>query len=130
VGLFVAGLVISNIIAVKLFAFGPLALPAAAIILPAARIIGDVVAEAHGCRVARWVIWTDFAGNLLAILANEAVGPGCLQETPTGEVWPYPPEADARPHARIGCLALTIIRRADPRGMGHPPLKNAPVHVL
>jgi hypothetical protein len=45
-----------------------------------------VAAEACGRRVARWVIWTDFAGNFLAILADEAVGMGRLQETPTGKI--------------------------------------------
>jgi len=74
VGLFVAGLVISNIIAVKLFAFGPLALPAAVIVFPVTYIIGDVVTEVYGYRVARRMIWTGFAGNLLAVLAAAAGG--------------------------------------------------------
>jgi hypothetical protein len=105
------------------------------IVLPITHIIGDVVTEAYGYRVARWVIWTDFAGNPLAILADEAAGLDCLQETPTGEVWSYPPEADAHSHAgKIGCCTLTITRNADPRGGGgYPPLKNASgkgVHVL
>jgi hypothetical protein len=109
-------------------ALGPLALPAALIVLSITRIIVDVVTEAYGYRVARWVIWTDFAGNLLAILADEAVGLDCLQETPTGEVRSYPPEADAHSHAgKIGCLTLTITRNADPRGGGGiPPSKTRP----
>ena len=78
VGLFVAGLVISNIIAVKLFAFGPLTLPAAVIVavivFPVTYIIGDVVTEVYGYRVARRMIWTGFAGNLLAVLAAAAGG--------------------------------------------------------
>jgi uncharacterized PurR-regulated membrane protein YhhQ (DUF165 family) len=56
VGLFVAGLVISNIIAVKLFAFGPFTLPAAVIVFPVTYIIGDVVTEVYGYRVARRMI--------------------------------------------------------------------------
>jgi len=69
VGLFVASLVISNIIAVKLFAFGPFILPAAVVVFPVTYIIGDVVTEVYGYRAARRMIWTGFAGNLLAVLA-------------------------------------------------------------
>ncbi len=74
IGLFVAGLVISNIIAVKLIALGPFILPAAVIVFPVTYIIGDVVTEVYGYRVARRMIWTGFAGNLLAVLAAAAGG--------------------------------------------------------
>ena len=80
VGLFVSGLVISNIIAVKPIAFGPFILPAAVVVFPVTYIIGDVVAEAYGYRAARRMIWTGFAGNLLAVLA--AVAGGLLPPAP------------------------------------------------
>jgi len=69
VGLFVSGLVISNIIAVKPIAFGPFILPAAVVVFPVTYIIGDVVTEVYGYRATRRMIWTGFAGNLLAVLA-------------------------------------------------------------
>jgi uncharacterized PurR-regulated membrane protein YhhQ (DUF165 family) len=56
VGLFVAVLAIPNIIAVKLLASGPLAMPTALIVLPITRIIGDVATEVYGYCVARWMI--------------------------------------------------------------------------
>jgi uncharacterized integral membrane protein (TIGR00697 family) len=67
---FVTTLLISNIIAVKLIAVGPLApLPAAIIIFPVAYIFGDVLTEVYGYGRARQVIWIGFACNLLAVLA-------------------------------------------------------------
>lgn len=74
IGLFVAGLVISNIIAVKLIALGPFILPAAVVVFPVTYIIGDVVTEVYGYRIARRMIWTGFMGNLLAVLAAAAGG--------------------------------------------------------
>jgi queuosine precursor transporter len=67
---FVTSLIISNIIAVKLVAIGPLApLPAAIILFPIAYIFGDVLTEVYGYARARQVIWIGFACNLLAVIA-------------------------------------------------------------
>lgn len=66
---FVTTLIISNIIAVKLVAIGPLILPAAVILFPVAYIFGDILTEVYGYARARQVIWTGFACNLLAVLA-------------------------------------------------------------
>jgi len=72
---FVTCLIISNIIAVKLAAFGalplagPLFLPAAVIIFPISYIFGDVLTEVYGYARARQVIWTGFACNLFAVIA-------------------------------------------------------------
>ena len=72
---FVTGLIVSNIIAVKLAAFGtlplagPLFLPAAVIIFPISYIFGDVLTEVYGYARARQVIWIGFGCNLLAVLA-------------------------------------------------------------
>ena len=66
---FVTCLIISNIIAVKLAAFGSLYLPAAVIIFPLSYIFGDVLTEVYGYARARQVIWIGFGCNLLAVLA-------------------------------------------------------------
>ncbi len=69
VALFVTALVTSNIMAVKLFAFGSLVLPAAVILFPVSYILGDVLTEVYGYRAARRVIWLGFVCNLAAVLA-------------------------------------------------------------
>jgi uncharacterized integral membrane protein (TIGR00697 family) len=66
---FVTCLIVSNIIAVKLAAFGPLALPAAVVLFPIAYIFGDVLTEVYGYAKARQVIWIGFGCNLLAVAA-------------------------------------------------------------
>jgi uncharacterized integral membrane protein (TIGR00697 family) len=64
---FVTCLVVSNIIAVKIGAFGPWYLPVAVIVFPVAYIFGDVLTEVYGYARARQVIWTGFACNALAV---------------------------------------------------------------
>lgn len=66
--LFVATLVTSNIIAVKIAAIGPLTAPAAIVIFPLAYLFGDVLTEVWGYRVARTVIWTGFLANIVVVL--------------------------------------------------------------
>lgn len=68
-GLFVAVLVVSNIIAVKLVGVGPLVLPAAIVLFPLAYIIGDVLTEVYGFGQARRVIWVGFLANAVAVAA-------------------------------------------------------------
>jgi queuosine precursor transporter len=65
---FVTCLIISNIVAVKLVAIGPLALPAAVIVFPIAYIFGDILTEVYGYARARQVIWIGFGCNLFAVL--------------------------------------------------------------
>jgi hypothetical protein len=65
---FVTSLIISNIIAVKLFSFGPVFLPAGTIVFPVSYIFGDVLTEVYGYARARQVIWIGFACNLFAVL--------------------------------------------------------------
>jgi uncharacterized integral membrane protein (TIGR00697 family) len=67
--LFVTSLIVSNIIAVKLFSVGSLVLPAGVILFPVAYIIGDILTEVYGFARARQVIWTGFFCNLLAVIA-------------------------------------------------------------
>lgn len=66
--LFVTSLIVSNIIAVKLVALGPLFLPAAIIVFPISYIIGDILTEVYGYGRARQVIWIGFGCNLLAAI--------------------------------------------------------------
>jgi uncharacterized integral membrane protein (TIGR00697 family) len=76
--LFITVLITSNIIAVKLIHVATLPfrflgdnlvfLPAAMIAFPISYIIGDVLTEVYGFRIARGVIWLGFASNLLVAL--------------------------------------------------------------
>jgi len=68
---FVTSLVTANIIAVKLFAAGPIVLPAGVIVFPVSYIFGDVLTEVYGYARTRQVIWIGFACNLLAVVAIE-----------------------------------------------------------
>ena len=79
VTLFVAVLITSNIIAVKpiqlltlpfeFLGSSSVVLPAAIIIFPISYIVGDVLTEVYGFRVARGVIWLGFGANLLVVIA-------------------------------------------------------------
>ena len=76
--LFVTVLLVSNIVAVKLIHVGTLPfqflgsdllfLPAAMIVFPVSYIIGDVLTEVYGFKLARGVIWLGFACNALGAL--------------------------------------------------------------
>lgn len=66
--LFVATLVTSNIIAVKVADVGPLVVPAAIVIFPLAYLFGDVLTEVWGYATARAVIWTGFLANIVVVL--------------------------------------------------------------
>ncbi|MBI4202108.1 MAG: queuosine precursor transporter [Chloroflexi bacterium] len=66
--LFVALLITSNIIAVKIIEVGGRVLPAAIILFPITYILGDVLTEVYGFRMARRVIWLGFLGNAVAVL--------------------------------------------------------------
>lgn len=78
--IFVTCLLVSNITAVKLAAFGPfpflgtIYLPAAVIIFPVSYIFGDVLTEVYGYARARQAIWVGFGCNLLMVGAVWAGG--------------------------------------------------------
>jgi uncharacterized integral membrane protein (TIGR00697 family) len=72
--LFVTVLLTSNLIAVKLVAFGPLTLPAAVIVFPLSYLFGDVLTEVYGYATTRRIIWLGFACNLLFVLFILAAG--------------------------------------------------------
>ena len=77
--LFVTVLITSNIIAVKpiqllalpfeFLGSAAVILPASIIIFPISYIVGDVLTEVYGFRIARGVIWLGFAANLVVIAA-------------------------------------------------------------
>lgn len=67
--LFAACLLISNLAATKLIAFGPIITDGGAILFPLVYIFGDVLTEVYGYKYARRAIWTGFATMLLAVLA-------------------------------------------------------------
>ena len=77
VALFITVLITSNIIAVKPITILPIQwfgnpaviLPASIIIFPVSYIVGDVLTEVYGFRVARGVIWLGFAMNLLVVIS-------------------------------------------------------------
>ena len=79
VTMFVVVLITSNIIAVKpiqlltlpfeFLGSSSVVLPAGIIIFPISYIIGDVLTEVYGFRIARGVIWLGFGANLLVVLA-------------------------------------------------------------
>ena len=67
-------LILSNLLAAKIFMLGSFALPAAVIIFPVSYIINDCIAEVWGFRRARFIIWTGFAMNFfVAALGQLAV---------------------------------------------------------
>lgn len=68
-GVFVACLLISNILAAKTFTFGSAALPTSIILYPVIYILNDVLVEIYGYRKMRRIIFLGFAMNLLAIVA-------------------------------------------------------------
>lgn len=62
---FVACLLISNIIAVKVVNIGPFFFDGATIFFPLVYIFGDILTEVYGYARSRMVIWTGFALNIL-----------------------------------------------------------------
>ena len=77
--IFVTVLITSNIIAVKpiqiltlpfkFFGDEAVVIPASIIIFPISYIVGDILTEVYGFRIARGVIWLGFVANLLVVVA-------------------------------------------------------------
>jgi len=73
--IFVTCLITANIIVIKPISLGislfglPVSLPAAIIIFPLSYIVGDILTEVYGYRLARRVIWLGFLCNLVAVFA-------------------------------------------------------------
>ena len=67
-GVFVAALLISNILDTKVFMFYGLALPAGIILFPIVYIFGDIFTEVYGYKASRKAIWTGFFSLLMAVV--------------------------------------------------------------
>lgn len=64
---FVALLIVSNIIAVKIGDFNGYYLPVAVVVFPITYIIADVITEIYGFAAMRKTIWLGFLCNMLAV---------------------------------------------------------------
>lgn len=65
IALFVAILLISNIVSTKITTFGPFTLDSGIVLFPLAYIFGDILTEVYGFARARRVIWLGFLTNIL-----------------------------------------------------------------
>jgi len=65
--LFCTCLVVSNLMAAKIFVVGDITLSAAVLLFPVSYILNDCIAEVWGYRKARFIIWTGFAINFLVM---------------------------------------------------------------
>lgn len=68
-GVFVACLLISNVMSAKTFTLGNVVLPCAVVIFPIVYIVNDVMAEVYGFKKARNIIFLGFAMNAFAVAA-------------------------------------------------------------
>lgn len=82
IALFAGILLISNLGATKLIAFGPIITDGGAILFPLAYIFGDLITEVYGFKYARRAIWTGFVVMLLAVFAFTVV-----QHAPAAPEW-------------------------------------------
>ena len=69
--LFCTCLIISNLIASKVFIVLGITLPAAVIVFPISYIINDCLSEVYGYRRARLVIWMGFLMNFFVVLITQ-----------------------------------------------------------
>ncbi|MFA6028007.1 MAG: queuosine precursor transporter [Patescibacteria group bacterium] len=82
-GLFVAVLLISNIVSTKIMLFGPFTFDGGTLLFPLSYIFGDILTEVYGYARSRRVIWTGFACALLMSLTIIIVG-----KLPPAADWP------------------------------------------
>src|SRR3954466_7850735 len=68
--LFVVVLLISNLIALKFFAIGPLRISAAQILFPITYIFGDIFTEVYGYSASRRAIWYGFFASFLMVVVS------------------------------------------------------------
>jgi hypothetical protein len=67
-GIFVASLLISNVLDTKVFILFGLTLPAGIILFPIVYLFGDVFTEVYGYKASRKAIWTAFFSLLMAVV--------------------------------------------------------------
>lgn len=65
--LFCTCLIVSNLMAAKIFVVGGFTLSAAVLLFPVSYILNDCIAEVWGYRKARLIIWSGFAMNFLVM---------------------------------------------------------------
>lgn len=65
--IFISCLLISNILASKIFTFGSIELPSAVIIFPIVYIVNDLFAEIYGYEKTKKIIYLGFLVNLMAV---------------------------------------------------------------
>lgn len=70
---FSAIILISNLSATKLIAFGPIILDGGVLLFPLVYLFNDVLTEVYGYKYARRVTWSGFAVMLVAVLSFTAV---------------------------------------------------------
>ena len=80
---FVAILMISNTVAVKLIGFGSLVFTGAFLIFPISYIFGDILTEVYGYKATRKIIWVGFFTQILMVLCYWLV-----QVMPSASIWP------------------------------------------
>jgi uncharacterized integral membrane protein (TIGR00697 family) len=81
---FVAVLLISNIVAPKIIAWGPFRFSGAQLLFPVTYIFGDIFTEVYGYQGSRRAIWNGFfASGLMAALSM------LLVALPAAPTWPY-----------------------------------------
>jgi queuosine precursor transporter len=68
--LFVVVLLISNLIAPKFFAIGPLRISAAQILFPITYIFGDIFTEVYGYSASRRAIWYGFFASFILVVIS------------------------------------------------------------
>ncbi len=64
---YITCLLLSNLIAGKMWAIGAITLPAAVILFPITYIFGDIFTEVYGFKNARIIIWLGFACSFFAV---------------------------------------------------------------
>lgn len=69
--LFCTCLIISNLIASKVFVVLGITLPAAVIVFPISYVLNDCLSEVYGYRRARLVIWLGFLMNFFVVLISQ-----------------------------------------------------------
>jgi len=81
--LFVVVLVISNVVAAKFFAIGPLRVSCAQMLFPITYIFGDIFTEVYGYSASRRAIWLGFFGSILLVIITyvAVVIPGAPEYT-------------------------------------------------
>ena len=73
-GLFVAVLIISNIVSTKILIFGPFTFDGGTLIFPLTYIFGDILTEVYGYPNSRRIIWIGFLSCLLMSVTFFIVG--------------------------------------------------------